>query len=168
MGDGSAAYAIQALWSAAQPQWPVTCILFKNRRYAALQDFSKVFGYRLGENAAGTALPGIDSVGLPKGPGCGAIQITEASSLREILTDALHNPPCHADRGRGGLISSPYFWEINFEDRTSTGISQHRHSGGWRHGYAVWHPAGLRGHPCHLSGCQPRLAPDHTRTRLAL
>uniref|UniRef100_UPI0038B41324 thiamine pyrophosphate-dependent enzyme n=1 Tax=Comamonas koreensis TaxID=160825 RepID=UPI0038B41324 len=67
IGDGSAAYAIQALWSAAQPQWPVTCILFKNRRYAALQDFSKVFGYRLGENAAGTALPGIDFVGLPKG-----------------------------------------------------------------------------------------------------
>lgn len=40
IGDGSAMYAIQALWSAAQMALPVAIVILKNRRYAALHEFA--------------------------------------------------------------------------------------------------------------------------------
>lgn len=57
IGDGSAMYAIQALWSAANLRLPITFVILKNRRYAALQDFSKVFGYRDGERSKARSCP---------------------------------------------------------------------------------------------------------------
>ena len=42
IGDGSAMYAIQALRSAAQLKLPITFIILKNRRYAALREFAAV------------------------------------------------------------------------------------------------------------------------------
>ena len=40
IGDGSAMYSIQALWSAAQLKLPITFVILNNRRYAALQEFA--------------------------------------------------------------------------------------------------------------------------------
>ncbi|GAO71278.1 benzoylformate decarboxylase [Comamonas sp. E6] len=92
IGDGSAMYAIQALWSAAHLKLPVTYIIVKNRRYAALQDFSRVFGYREGEKVEGTDLPDIDFVALAKGQGCDGVRVTEAAQLPRVLRDALRSP----------------------------------------------------------------------------
>lgn len=92
MGDGSAMYAIQALWSAAHLKLPITYVIIKNRRYAALQDFSKVFGYRAGEKVEGTDLPDIDFVALAKGHGCDGVRVSDAAQLAQVLQDALHSP----------------------------------------------------------------------------
>jgi benzoylformate decarboxylase len=89
IGDGSAMYSIQALWSAAQLKLPITFIILNNRRYAALQDFAPVFGFRAGEPVQGTDLHGIDFVALARGQGCEAVRVSDAAVLRETLAQAL-------------------------------------------------------------------------------
>ena len=92
IGDGSAMYAIQALWSAANLRLPITFVILKNRRYAALQDFSKVFGYREGEKVEGTELPDIDFVALAKGHGCDGVHVEDAGQLAQVLKDSIAHP----------------------------------------------------------------------------
>lgn len=92
IGDGSAMYAIQALWSAANLRLPITFVILKNRRYAALQEFSKVFGYRDGEKVEGTDLPDIDFVALAKGHGCEGVHVADAAQLQPVLQAALQHP----------------------------------------------------------------------------
>lgn len=92
IGDGSAMYSIQALWSAAQLALPMTFVILKNRRYAALQEFAPVFGFAPGENPAGTELPDIDFCALARGQGCDAVRIEHAAQLHETLAAALRAP----------------------------------------------------------------------------
>ena len=89
IGDGSAMYSIQALWSAAQWRLPITFVILNNRRYAALEDFAPVFGFAAGERPPGTGLAGIDFVALAQGQGCQAWRVAQASQLREALARAL-------------------------------------------------------------------------------
>lgn len=91
IGDGSSMYAIQALWSATNLGLPITFVILKNRRYAALQDFSKVFGYREGEKVEGTALPDIDFVALARGQGCDGVRVADATELPRVLQEALRH-----------------------------------------------------------------------------
>lgn len=92
IGDGSAMYAIQALWSAAQLELPVTFVVLKNRRYAALQDFAPVFGYREGEKVEGTELPHIDFSALARSMGCDGVHVEDAAQLGQVLASALTHP----------------------------------------------------------------------------
>lgn len=92
IGDGSAMYAIQALWSAAQLRLPISFVILKNRRYAALQDFAHVFGYRDGEKVEGTELPDIDFVALARGQGCDGVHVEDAGQLADVLARALAHP----------------------------------------------------------------------------
>jgi benzoylformate decarboxylase len=89
IGDGSAMYSIQALWSAAQWKVPIAFVILKNRRYAALQEFAPAFGFRSDERLPGTELPDIDFVALARGQGCRASSVSRAEHLREALDDAL-------------------------------------------------------------------------------
>ena len=89
IGDGSSMYSIQALWSAAQLALPITFIILKNRRYAALRDFAPTFGFAPDEPLAGTELPDIDFVALARGQGCGGVNANRAEQLRDVLVDAL-------------------------------------------------------------------------------
>jgi len=89
IGDGSAMYSIQALWSAAQLKLPIAFVILKNRRYAALQDFAPAFGFRADEPLPGTELPDIDFVALARGQGCAASSVGRAEQLRGALDDAL-------------------------------------------------------------------------------
>ena len=89
LGDGSSMYSIQALWSAAQLALPITFVILKNRRYAALPEFAPAFGFAPGEALPGTDLPGIDFVALARGQGCHGINVSRAQDLRGMLTDAL-------------------------------------------------------------------------------
>lgn len=91
IGDGSAMYSIQALWSAAQLQLPITFVILKNRRYAALQDFAPVFGFGADEQPAGTDLPDIDFMALARGQGCDAVRVTDAAALLPALALALRS-----------------------------------------------------------------------------
>jgi benzoylformate decarboxylase len=89
IGDGSAMYSIQALWSATQLELPIAFIILNNRRYAALQDFAPVFGFAEGEAVVGTELPAIDFVALAKSMGCAATRVDEPGRLRDSLNHAL-------------------------------------------------------------------------------
>ncbi|MDP1194615.1 thiamine pyrophosphate-dependent enzyme, partial [Klebsiella pneumoniae] len=66
--------------------------ILKNRRYAALQDFAHVFGYREGEKVEGTELPDIDFVALARGQGCDGVHVENAAELAEVLARALAHP----------------------------------------------------------------------------
>ena len=92
IGDGSSMYSIQALWSAAQQTLPITFIVLKNRRYAALQEFAPAFGFGPDERLAGTELPDIDFVALAHGQGCRGVNVNSAQHLRDALADALQAP----------------------------------------------------------------------------
>ena len=89
IGDGSSMYSIQALWSAAQLALPITFIVLKNRRYAALQEFAPTFGFESGEPLAATELPDIDFVALARGQGCRGVNVNRAQDLRDALIDAM-------------------------------------------------------------------------------
>ena len=112
IGDGSSMYAIQALWSAAHLRLPITFVILKNRRYAALQDFSRVFGYREGEKVEGTDLPDIDFVALAKGQGCDGVRVSDAAQLAQVLQEALfhHALPTADDLRRLGARP----WQVDF------------------------------------------------------
>jgi benzoylformate decarboxylase len=89
IGDGSAMYAIQALWNAAQAKLPMAILILKNRRYAALQDFAPRFGFAPGERVEGSELPDLDFCALAKGHGVAARRICDAGALSEALARAL-------------------------------------------------------------------------------
>lgn len=86
LGDGSAMYSIQGLWSAAQLKLPITFIIVNNARYEALHHFSKRFGLA---HPVGTDLPGLDFVQLAKAQGCDGVRVTRANELEAALRAAL-------------------------------------------------------------------------------
>jgi benzoylformate decarboxylase len=92
IGDGSCMYSVQALWSAAQLQLPITFVILKNRRYAALQEFAAAFGFRDDAEVVGTDLPDIDFVALARGQGCDGVRVQDAQALRSTLQAALASP----------------------------------------------------------------------------
>ncbi len=91
IGDGSAMYSIQALWSAAQLGLPITFVILKNRRYAALREFAGVFGYKPEDPVAGTELPDIDFVALAQGQGVRGVHVEDADTLHDALALALRS-----------------------------------------------------------------------------
>lgn len=91
IGDGSAMYSIQALWSAAQLQLPITFVIVKNRRYAALQEFAPTFGFAQGAQLEGCDLPDLDFVALAAGHGVRGVCVTGADELQAELALALRS-----------------------------------------------------------------------------
>ncbi len=91
IGDGSAMYSIQALWSAAQLRLPITFVIVKNRRYAALQEFAPTFGFAQGARLEGCELPELDFVALAKGHGCHGVRVQGAAELHSALVQALQS-----------------------------------------------------------------------------
>ncbi len=86
LGDGSAMYSIQGLWSAAQLRLPITFIIVNNGRYEALRQF----GNRLGNTRpVGVELPELDFAGLARAQGCQASRIDTAAELAPALRAAL-------------------------------------------------------------------------------
>ena len=86
LGDGSAMYAIQGLWSAAQLALPISFIIVNNRRYEALVGFGRRFGL---DNIVGTQLPGIDFVALAEGQGVRGRRVETAEALDDVLSASL-------------------------------------------------------------------------------
>jgi benzoylformate decarboxylase len=86
IGDGSAMYSIQALWTAAQRKLPLTVVVINNSGYGAMRSFSQVMQVR---NVPGLDLPGIDFVALAQGMGCDAVRIDKAADVAAALSRAL-------------------------------------------------------------------------------
>jgi benzoylformate decarboxylase len=86
IGDGSAMYSIQALWTAAQRKLPLTVVVINNAGYGAMRSFSQVMQVR---NVPGLELPGIDFVRIAEGMGCDAVRVSKASELAPALSRGL-------------------------------------------------------------------------------
>ena len=86
IGDGSAMYSIQALWTAAQRKLPLTVVVINNAGYGAMRSFSQVMQVR---NVPGLDLPGIDFVKIAQGLGCDAVRVAKSSELAPALKRGL-------------------------------------------------------------------------------
>jgi benzoylformate decarboxylase len=86
IGDGSAMYSIQALWTAAQRRLPLTVVVLNNLGYGAMRSFSQVMQVR---NVPGLDLPDIDFVKIAEGMGCDAARVTKSSELAPALKRGL-------------------------------------------------------------------------------
>jgi benzoylformate decarboxylase len=86
IGDGSAMYSVQALWSAANLEVPLTVIVVNNGGYATLDRFARQFGI---DKPVGTALPGLDFAGLARAQGCVASRVEKPGLLAPVLREAV-------------------------------------------------------------------------------
>ena len=86
IGDGSAMYSIQALWTAAQRKLPLTVVVLNNSGYGAMRSFSQVMQVR---NVPGLDLPDIDFVKIAEGLGCDAVRVAKSSELAGALKRGL-------------------------------------------------------------------------------
>jgi benzoylformate decarboxylase len=86
IGDGSAMYSIQALWTAAQRKLPLTVVVINNSGYGAMRSFSQVMQVR---NVPGLDLPDIDFIQIAQGLGCDAARVSKSSDLAPALRRGL-------------------------------------------------------------------------------
>jgi len=90
VGDGSAQYSIQALWSAVQYEAPVIFIVLRNGDYSALKSFCDFT--QVGRNVSGMDLPGIDMVKIAQGYGLAAQEVDKPEDLEPVLREAFASP----------------------------------------------------------------------------
>lgn len=86
LGDGSAMYGIQALWSAAREQVGAVFVILDNSEYAAVRLLGEKAG---GDKLPGTRLGGIDFAELARSMGCDARRVDDPVVLADALRDAL-------------------------------------------------------------------------------
>jgi benzoylformate decarboxylase len=85
LGDGSAMYSIQGLWSAAELALPVTFIIINNGGYRALDEFASHFKLT---TVPGTRLPRLDFCALARAQGVEAVSVTRSAQLDVALRQA--------------------------------------------------------------------------------
>ncbi len=88
LGDGSAMYAIQGLWSAIAHCADVRFLIVNNGGYAALDHFGTLFGVE----PVGTKIAGIDFVGIARAQGMPAERITDAADIDNALDRLFAGP----------------------------------------------------------------------------
>jgi benzoylformate decarboxylase len=87
VGDGSAQYSIQALWSAVQSKTPVVFIVVQNGNYSALKGFRDFT--QVGKNVPGIDIPGINPTLIAQGYGMNAREVDRPEDLEPVLGCAL-------------------------------------------------------------------------------
>lgn len=87
LGDGSAMYSIQGLWTAAELALPITFIIINNGGYRALTEFAPHFGLT---ELPGMLLPHLDFCALARAQGLEALRVTRCSELDSALSSALN------------------------------------------------------------------------------
>ncbi|MFH1922967.1 MAG: thiamine pyrophosphate-binding protein [Planctomycetota bacterium] len=93
IGDGSAMYGIQGLWTAAHYRLPVTFVVTNNTEYRILKDCARVL--KLPEACAGRFVgldivdPAIDYVGLSRSLGVAARRVSEPDELVQAVSESL-------------------------------------------------------------------------------
>jgi benzoylformate decarboxylase len=86
VGEGSAQYAIQSLWTAVAYDVPLTVLVLRNEEYAILKWFAELESV---QGAPGLDLPALDCVALAAGYGMNARSAGSAEELRELLGGAI-------------------------------------------------------------------------------
>jgi benzoylformate decarboxylase len=93
IGDGAALYGIQALWSAAHHDIPVTFVIANNAQYQILKVCGDVMALPELRDPACPGMnlvkPEVDFVGLARAFGVEAQRITEADQLSDLVREAL-------------------------------------------------------------------------------
>jgi benzoylformate decarboxylase len=84
LGDGSAMYSIQGLWSAAELKLPIAFIIVNNGSYRALEEFGSHFHI---ETLPGVRLPHLDFCALAKGQGVEGRRVERCEDLDAALLD---------------------------------------------------------------------------------
>ena len=86
MGEGSAQYAVQAFWTAAAYDVPLTVLVLRNEEYAILKWFA---GLEQVEGAPGLDLPKLETAALAAAYGVSTRQTAGADETREALREAI-------------------------------------------------------------------------------
>jgi len=89
VGDGSAMYGIQALWTAARERAGITVVVLDNEQYSAVRTLGSAAG---GRGPPGVDLGGLDFVGIARGMGCPAESVECPADLEAALSAALADP----------------------------------------------------------------------------
>ena len=107
LGDGSAMYSIQGLWTAAEFALPVVFIIINNRSYHGLVEFGRHFKM---PQLPGTLLPHLDFCALASGHGVQALRVEQYEQLDDALITAFASAKpmllevCVAPRDADGAI----------------------------------------------------------------
>jgi benzoylformate decarboxylase len=86
IGEGSAQYSIQALWTAAAYGVPVTYLVLRNEEYAILKWFAELESVT---GAPGLDLPALDCAALADAYGVSAARAADPEAVRDALRDAI-------------------------------------------------------------------------------
>jgi benzoylformate decarboxylase len=89
VGDGSAMYGVQALWTAAQQRLPITYVIIDNGGYRILQDRLLARGRSRDLVGMEIADPRIDFVAVAQGLGVQARRVSDPAQLRDALRQAI-------------------------------------------------------------------------------
>ena len=84
LGDGSAMYSIQGLWSAAELNLPIAFIIVDNGSYRALEEFGRHFDI---EALPGVRLPHLDFCALALAQGIKSIRVEHCRDLDAALLE---------------------------------------------------------------------------------
>jgi benzoylformate decarboxylase len=84
LGDGSAMYSIQGLWSAAELGAPVAFIIVNNSSYRALEEFGRHFAIK---TLPGVRLPHLDFCALAASQGVKGIRVERCEDLDPALLE---------------------------------------------------------------------------------
>lgn len=89
IGDGSAMYSIQALWTAAHLKLPITYVIANNRGYRIIKQ--RLLSFHGNDNFIGMDFedPEIDFTGLARSLGMTAERITDPAAIRSALDAAI-------------------------------------------------------------------------------
>jgi benzoylformate decarboxylase len=85
VGDGSAIYAIQSLWSAAHYRVGVLMIVLSNSAYAVMDAQAR----ERHAAAPWPGFPGVDVAGVARSLGCPSIRIESYDELSGVLAEAV-------------------------------------------------------------------------------
>lgn len=99
VGDGSAMYTIQSLWTQAREALNVTTIIFANNSYAILKaEYANMGAGQPGARALSMIdidRPRIDWVAMAKGMGVAGVAVDTAEAFHKAMVDSVHEPgPC--------------------------------------------------------------------------
>ncbi len=92
VGDGSAMYSIQALWTAAHLKVPVTYVILNNQGYRIIKQRLKAFHGNETYIGMDFEEPLIDFVGMAQSMGVAAKRVSEPNAVRAALETAMANP----------------------------------------------------------------------------
>jgi len=91
-GDGSALYSIQALWTAAHLELPITFVIANNKGYRILKQRLRAFHGSEAYVGMDFAKPEIDFAGLARSFGVTAERVADPAAVRPALDAALARP----------------------------------------------------------------------------